>query len=36
MLIGIQVMGVVGAPVSMVAIYAILNKLLSHKLKALD
>ncbi len=36
MLFGIQVIGVVGAPVSMVAIYAILNKVLSNKLRALD
>jgi O-antigen/teichoic acid export membrane protein len=36
MLIGIPLIGVVGAPVSMVIVYAILNKVLSYKLKALN
>jgi O-antigen/teichoic acid export membrane protein len=36
MLIGIPLMGVVGAPVSMVIVYAILNAALSYKLKAMN
>jgi O-antigen/teichoic acid export membrane protein len=36
MIISIPLIGVVGAPVSMVIVYALLNKVLSYKLKALN
>jgi hypothetical protein len=36
MLVGINIMGVVGAPLSMVILYAILNQVSSRKLKALN
>jgi hypothetical protein len=36
MLIGVPLMGVAGAPVSMVIVYAILNAALSYKLKAVN
>ena len=36
MLIGINLVGVVGAPLSMVILYAVLNQVISHKLKVLN
>lgn len=36
MLVGINLVGLVGAPLSMVILYAVLNQVISHKLKVLD
>jgi O-antigen/teichoic acid export membrane protein len=36
MLIGINLLGLVGAPLSMVILYAVLNRVTSHKLKVLN